>query len=77
MFGMRPLAATSHADPEWLLNNADLSYVHWSEGNDVLASEIVVEVAAESMSSILNPGCSNITEQKMLPCLTCTYVHTE
>jgi len=39
------LAATSHIDPEWLLNNAELSRVHWRRGN--VAGEIVVE-AGES-----------------------------
>jgi len=46
MLNIRSLAATSHVDPEWLLNHAELSRVHWKRGTVV--GEIVVEVQGDS-----------------------------
>jgi len=47
MLSIRSLATTSHVDPEWLLNHAELSRVHWKQG--CVSGEIVVE-AGESAS---------------------------
>jgi len=42
MLSIRSLAATYHVDPEWLLNHAELSRVHWRRGAN--EGEIYVEV---------------------------------
>jgi len=49
MLNIRSLAATYHVDPEWLLNHAELSRVHWRKG--MIEGEIIVE--ANEMDVIL------------------------
>ncbi|KAF8141591.1 hypothetical protein EV363DRAFT_1150048 [Boletus edulis] len=41
MLSIRSVAATAHVDPEWLLNHAELSRVHWRRGS--VDGEIIVE----------------------------------
>ncbi|KIK96576.1 hypothetical protein PAXRUDRAFT_825807 [Paxillus rubicundulus Ve08.2h10] len=42
MLSIRSLASTFHVDPEWLLNHAEMSRVHWQVGGN--HTEIHVEV---------------------------------
>lgn len=42
MLSIRSVAATAHVDPDWLLNHAELSRVHWRRG--AADGEIIVEV---------------------------------
>ncbi|KAG6381637.1 hypothetical protein JVT61DRAFT_236 [Boletus reticuloceps] len=49
MLSIRSVAATAHVDPEWLLNHAELSRVHWRRGN--IDGEIIVE-AGEFTTSL-------------------------
>jgi len=45
MLGIKSLATMWHVDPGWLLNNAELSRVHWRKGrND---GELVVELGGD------------------------------
>lgn len=43
MLSIRSVAATGHVDPEWLLNHAELSRVHWRRGT--VDGEIIVEAS--------------------------------
>jgi hypothetical protein len=42
LLSIRSLSATLHVDPAWLLNNAELSRVQWTEGDR--EGEIFVEL---------------------------------
>ena len=48
MLSIRSVAATTHVDPEWLLNHAELSRVHWRRGS--VDGEIIVETSEPVIS---------------------------
>ena len=47
MLSIRSVAATAHVDPEWLLNYAELSRVHWRRGS--VDGEIIVEAGGPAI----------------------------
>ncbi|KAH7929727.1 hypothetical protein BV22DRAFT_1029125 [Leucogyrophana mollusca] len=61
MISIRSLATMWHVDPEWLLNHAELSRVHWKKGNN---GDLLVELGSPGTDDMSMDAMGTISEDQ-------------